>query len=444
MTKMCGLMNVGRKKGLAYAFSLCVLAMVWLCFISPSEAVSGGRDWFGRVIIWETLRAEYGGSKEEPDAKSSGECKDTLDAIAILQYCSGYFHVEQVTYSYLHKSSAKGSYRMKHCSRAPKASWNCKDLHITNNNTKEEPKVGDSLNVGSDGTYRLKVGGNIKGTYYVFSESIGNDKNCAGEEKIVRFVTKHYEGAKMGDVLPPEEVQMWEPALHAALGPAEPGTTIKEPLVGEVWKINFDADGRVSGPKGNVIQDNKKLPPSQGKGKEPCHIGCGGSVKKIDKNEFKPPKKMASWFFTTDPCEYVKRELEEATKIKETYENMLHDSKTAGMDGKAFNDYVKGTLVSDGLAPSAPMETNQFSCGPKEDPEETRKKRYRCLPSVVFEADLAHEKVHQKTCKDLNSSKGQGAYWEYLQDKGNYAFDDINAYNKKIDILKKWMANNCK
>ena len=44
----------------------------------PPEAVSGGKDWFGRVIVWETRRAEYGGSKEEPDKESSGECSGQI------------------------------------------------------------------------------------------------------------------------------------------------------------------------------------------------------------------------------------------------------------------------------------------------------------------------------------------------------------------------------
>jgi hypothetical protein len=131
-------------------------------------------------------------------------------------------------------------------------------------------------------------------------------------------------------------------------------------------------------------------------------------------------------------------------KIKEAYKQMRDDPKTANMDGKAFNDSVIGALVSDGLAPSAPMETHPDSCGPKDDRAETKEKRYRCLPEIVFEADLAHEKVHRKTCKDLKDDKGEGAYWEYLQDKNNYAADEGNAYNEKIKVLKNWMANNCK
>ena len=96
---MCGLTKVGLKKRFAYAFSLCAVAMIWLCLISPQEAVSGGKDWFGRVIVWETRSAECSGSKEEPDAKSSGECRDKLEAIAVLQYCSGCFYLEEVTYT---------------------------------------------------------------------------------------------------------------------------------------------------------------------------------------------------------------------------------------------------------------------------------------------------------------------------------------------------------
>jgi len=423
--------------------------MVWLCFISPLEAVSGGKDWFGRVIVWETRSAEYGGSKEEPDAKSSGECSDKLEAIAVLQYCSGRFYLEEMKYIDVHKCSAQGTHRMKHCSRRPEESWDCKELFITRNNKEEGRKFGDTLNVGSDGTYRLKVVGNIKGTHYIFLNSTGN-KNCAGERYNLITCTVPYEGAKVHEVLSSRrESEAWAPVLAAAFRPNEPGTITKPPLVGQVWSISFDANGRASGEKRNVIQNNIEPPPSQGGGTGKCHI-CSPAVKKIDKNNIKPAKKRANWFFTTDPCEYVKKELEDAVKIKETYEKMLNDSNTANMDGTAFNDYVKGKLTSDDLAPSAPMETNKNSCVLNEELEEIRKKRYGCLPAVVFEADLAHEKVHQKTCSDLNRKEGVNvtdpwAYDKYLQNKNNYASDEDNAYNEKIKVLQNWKnANNCR
>jgi hypothetical protein len=439
---MCGLTKVGHKKRFAYAFSLCALAMIWLCLISPQEAVSGGKDWFGRVIVWETRSAECSGSKEEPDAKSSGECSDKLEAIAVLQYCSGWFYLEELKYLDVHKCSAQGTHRMKHCSRAPMESWDCKDLFITRNNKEEGRRFGDTLNVGSDGTYRLKVDGNIKATHYVFLNSTGN-KNCAGDRYNLITCTDPYEGAKVGDVLSPKEVEAWEPVLAAAFRPNEPGTTIVKPLVGQVWSISFLANGRV-GEKGNVIQNDTKLPPLKGGGTEPCHI-CGPAVKKGDKNDINPTKRRANWFLTTDPCEYVKKEHKEAVKIKETYKQMRDDPKTANMNGTAFNNYVKGKLTSDDLSPSAPMETHPDCPEPKkEDLEVTKENRYRCLPEIVFEADLEHEKVHQEKCKRLKTDKGEGAYWEYLQDKNNYANDDINAYNKKIEVLQNWLDKNCK
>lgn len=435
---MCGLTKVGLKKRFAYAFSLCALAMVWLCFISPPEAVSGGKDWFGRVIVWETRSAEYGGSKEEPDAKSSGECSDKLEAIAVLQYCSGRFYLEDLIYIDVHKCSANGTHRMKHCSRAPMESWDCKDLFIARNNKEEGRKFGDTLNVGSDGTYRLKVDGNIKGTHYFFLNSTGN-KNCAGERYNLITYPDPYEGAKVGDVLSPKEVEAWEPVLAAA-SRHEPGA--KPPLVGQVWSISFLFNGRVPSEKRNVIQYNIELPPSQGGGTGKCHIcsppdSPGGM--KIDKNIIKPAKKRANWFLTTDPCEYVKKELEDAVKIKEAYKQMRDDPKTANMDGTAFNKYVTGKLTSDDLSPSAPMRTYQENCA-TDDLKEIKEKRYKCLPEIVFEADKAHEQVHIDMCKKLNP----GAYGGYLQDKNNFAADEDKAYNKKIEVLQNWLDKNCK
>ena len=76
---MCGLRNGGRKKGVAYAFSLCVVSMVSIWFIYPLEVVSGEGDWFGTVTIWETDSREYGGSEQKGlDEQHAGECKDTL------------------------------------------------------------------------------------------------------------------------------------------------------------------------------------------------------------------------------------------------------------------------------------------------------------------------------------------------------------------------------
>ncbi len=437
---MCESTKVGLNKRFAYAFSLCALAMVWFCLISPLEAVSGGKDWFGTVTVLETRSAECSGSSEEPDAKRSGECSDKLEAIVLLQYCSGRFYLEEQKYLDVHKCSAQGTHRMKHCSRAPMESWDCKHLLIARNNKEEGRKFGDTLNVGSDGTYTLKVDGNIKGTRYTFLNSTGN-KNCAGERYNLITYPDPYEEAKVGDVLSPKEVDAWEPVLAAA-SRHEPGA--KKP-VGEVWPIGFNANGRASG---NVIQDNKRLPPSQGGGTGKCHI-CSPPGR-IDKNDIKPAKKRAGWFFTTNACEYVKKELKDAKKIKDAYDNIRNDPNTANMDGKAFNDYVKGKLASDDLVPSAPMETDQTTCYPKDKREETKKNRYRCLPEIVYEADLAHEKAHEDTCDKLNKGKGvdakdPGAYSSYLLDKNNYAKDEANAYNEKIKVLENWKkANNCK
>ena len=115
------------------------------------------------------------------------------------------------------------------------------------------------------------------------------------------------------------------------------------------------------------------------------------------------------------------------------------------MDGNAFNDYVKRKLTGDGPSPSAPMETHPDCPEPKkEDLEVTKEKRYMCLPEIVFEADKAHEEVHLKTCTSLKDAKGEGAYWEYLQNKINRAEDEIKAYDKKIEVLEKWKKANCK
>ena len=72
-----------------------------------------------------------------------------------------------------------------------------------------------------------------------------------------------------------------------------------------------------------------------------------------------------------------------------------------------------------------------------------------CLPEIVFEADLAHEKVHQDRCGKLNGKEGVNvknpyAYENYLQDKNNYANDEIEAYNAKIKVLENWLDKNCK
>ena len=140
----------------------------------------------------------------------SGECRDEWDAIAILQYCSGHFHVEQVTYSYVHRASSKTTGPDKGCRFNPIVSSSCRKLYTER--SKEEPKFGDALNVGSDGTYRLKVDGDIKATTYIFEETIGKIK-CGTEDYIQIIVTDPYTGAMNG--LPDKEVATWESVLGA-------------------------------------------------------------------------------------------------------------------------------------------------------------------------------------------------------------------------------------
>ena len=94
---------------------------------------------------------------------------------------------------------------------------------------------------------------------------------------------------------------------------------------------------------------------------------------------------------------------------------MVKDPKTANMNGTAFNEYVKGKLASDDLAPSAPMRNVSRKLRNRRLEKRSKEKRYKCLPAIVFEADKAHEQVHGIWISAR--VRGPGAYGEYLQDK---------------------------
>jgi len=446
-TSMSTLMYVRLKTALPYTFRLrlfCASALVCFCFTSPLEAASRTGDWFGTVTIWETDIREFSTSTQNgPDHTYSGKCSDTLKARVILQYCSRSFRVEEATYSHIYRGSSNGTRRRQWCSRGPRESWACDTLTIAKKDTKEEPRISGSLSVASTrNTYTLEVSGRMPGTHNVFQENTGK-KGCSEEDRSLKTVTVPFTGAMDG--LSSAEIRRWERVLGAGSSSGDPDTTILKPVVsGDIWPMmTVNATGRVSGERGNVIQDTKPLPPSQGPSVPPCRpCSFNGPDENPDRKPSRP-QKVAIWFLTDDPCEYVKRELEGATRIRQTYEEML--GKAGSMDGKAFNDFVNAALNSDGFAPSAPMETNQDACIQKDGLDETKEKHYGCLPEVIFDADLAHENVHKATCDELNRTRGgQGAYADYLRDRRNYAADEINAYDKKIEILENWLAKNCR
>jgi hypothetical protein len=168
---------------------------------------------------------------------------------------------------------------------------------------------------------------------------------------------------------------------------------------------------------------------------------------------------VAAWFLTDNACKYVRNELEAAKKARDLYLNVLEEARGRKISGDEFNRLVLGEA-----GPTAsPMGTNPHTCswipGEREDQkrylnqDDIRGKYYRCLPEVIFESDLAHEKSHQKTCREKNKSSMQGngsyeckdplGYSRHMDDGVNYAVDEVGAYDVKIGILMDWLKENC-
>jgi hypothetical protein len=147
-----------------------------------------------------------------------------------------------------------------------------------------------------------------------------------------------------------------------------------------------------------------------------------------------------------ETCDRVKRELEEAQRIKNAYEDPELLRKAAQNDwdvNKYENEVVKkvfGDSAKIDKSHKVPMYTDPTNC---KIVKNWSVERYRKegIPDVIYEADLAHENVHHTNCSRARNPLEYNADMSFPHKRSK---EESEAYGAKINKLKDWLNKNCK
>jgi hypothetical protein len=147
------------------------------------------------------------------------------------------------------------------------------------------------------------------------------------------------------------------------------------------------------------------------------------------------------------PCEIVKKDLAEAKKMRDAFrdENLLKKAeKNSWLGDQEYNDEVMkkvfGSGAKQGMQFESPMETDPTTCkiNIKWGKEDYKKK---CIPEAGYNADLVHEKLHEKNCKKKANPM---EYYADMSFPRKFSKEEIDAYSVKIKYLEDWIKKNCK
>ncbi|ASC74169.1 uncharacterized protein XM38_051440 [Halomicronema hongdechloris C2206] len=114
----------------------------------------------------------------------------------------------------------------------------------------------------------------------------------------------------------------------------------------------------------------------------------------------------------------------------------------------AAQEAVAGSSDTGGSALPVPAYTDADTCEIKHD--QTREEFVAAgKPGVIYDAYVAHEQVHQRTCNQNRDPDGDGTvdnpdgYTDHMANIDNYSQDELDAYQASIDRLQRWLDEHC-
>lgn len=172
-------------------------------------------------------------------------------------------------------------------------------------------------------------------------------------------------------------------------------------------------------------------------------------------------REIQTWHLTSDGCGYVKNQMNNVETVKDIFDQIASGKAPANTLSSMLNEAGGGSTFS-------PVQTQGSTCRviPAESDsfrslEEIRERYYKCLPDVIFEADIVHEGVHQRSCASRGNNNcglgGTGAsgeqrvgectnatkYGNRILDPVARANEEVPAYQAQYDRLKSWHDEHC-
>jgi len=168
--------------------------------------------------------------------------------------------------------------------------------------------------------------------------------------------------------------------------------------------------------------------------------------------EAKAQKAIRDAFENVDPGDYDNTD-DYLDAVNEEIERLLRESGLSQGGGKAAHSPM-GTRCSDGRIvpgegrdnPDYAEDWRQWDARRGFDwPEQwVKPTHFAGLPDIIFEAALAHERVHQATWERLRrAGNDSNEICDWFDDPKNRQQDERNAYKKQIDMLQEWIDHDC-
>jgi len=187
-------------------------------------------------------------------------------------------------------------------------------------------------------------------------------------------------------------------------------------------------------------------------GDDPAHGKENNPDVQAVQREAKAAQAVRDAFSNVDPSGYD-NDNDYLNDVNKEIERLARERGLSQGGGKAAHSPM-GTRCSDGrLVPGGPRDDPNYA----EDwrqwdarrgfdwAEEWVKPTYFAgQPDVNFKAALAHEGVHQATWERLRrEGKSSEEICDWFADPKNRQQDELNAYKKQLDMLNKWLKDDC-
>ncbi|MGB9006067.1 MAG: hypothetical protein WCB96_10120, partial [Candidatus Aminicenantales bacterium] len=143
------------------------------------------------------------------------------------------------------------------------------------------------------------------------------------------------------------------------------------------------------------------------------------------------------------PCDIIKQDLSEATKLRNAFKDpaLLERAIKEDWDAQKYTQEVnKKVFGPSAKATESPMWTDPTTCQIKIYWDE-KKYKDKGFPEASYEADLAHEKVHESNCKKRGNPLQYDADMSF---PAKLSQEEVSAYEAKIKYLETWLKTNCK
>ena len=219
---------------------------------------------------------------------------------------------------------------------------------------------------------------------------------------------------------------------------------------GQTGKNPWSASPRTGGPLGTNRDAANPETPQWFCGDTPGHLGCGDYAdpngRMFQEQMCIDPKLDLARCKRERECEIVQQEIEEARKLRDAFadKKLIADAKNNNWSAEKYRQKVAekvfGKPGPDGEPTyNVPMELEPYGCDIRKKWDLDTYRRHG-LPDIIYEADLAHEASHRNTClKNMGTYPGDMSF----PGKGVLSADEIKAYTVKIEVLEKWLRENC-